>query len=184
MTLIINNPSLSTARTPDTEGEKTNVADKQTKYEERNKSDDDDSESNNYYDVLYESDDDDSESSRYDDIEYNRSCDDRPKNNEDLSLEQKIRKAAVAAGGGALVLLGICLTPVPIIPIGMPTIGVGLHVLAKEFEDAKRAEQKLIETMNCIRDKLSEEFMKHHSQIEDSMELRRNELRKQGELIL
>merc|ERR1712194_25287 len=159
---------------------------KQTKHQERSNSVDD-SESNNYYDALYESDDDDdSESNEYDvsDSDQNSCDDDGPaKNNEDLTLEQKIHRATVAAGGGALVLLGICLTPVPILPVGMPTIAVGLHILGKVFDEAKQAEQNLVDTMNYIGAKLSEDFVKYHSQIENSMEVRRNELSEQGVLI-
>lgn len=62
------------------------------------------------------------------------SCDDKgpKKNNEDLTLEQKIHKATVAAGGGALVLLGICLTPVPILPVVRPH---SLYLLVRFIAD-------------------------------------------------
>merc|ERR1712166_1006366 len=61
-------------------------------------------------------------------------CDDddddcESKNDAELTLEQKIQRAKITIGGGALVILGIFLAPVPILPLGIPTIGVGLHVL-------------------------------------------------------
>ena len=43
--------------------------------------------------------------------------------NDELTLEQKIQRAKVTIGGGALVILGIFLAPVPILPLGIPTIG-------------------------------------------------------------
>merc|ERR1711907_126820 len=95
---------------------------------------------------------------------------------EELSLEEKIRKAKVAAGGGALVVIGALLTPVPIIPGGIPLVAAGLHVLAQEFEEAKVAEDKLIENVNTITTRIKDEYQRQFAEIEGSMELRQNEL--------
>merc|ERR1711907_906737 len=94
----------------------------------------------------------------------------------ELSLEEKIRKAKVAAGGGALVVIGTLLTPIPIIPGGIPLVAAGLHVLAQEFEEAKVAEDKLIENVNTIATRIKDEYQRQFAEIEGSMELRRNEL--------
>ena len=66
---------------------------------------------------------------------------------EELTLEAKLRKYTCAAGGGALVVLGVILTPIPLVPLGLPTIVAGLHVLGHEFEEAKVAEQRVWDTI-------------------------------------
>jgi len=120
-----------------------------------------------------------------DDRDENNCCDDdsNESKNDELTLEQIIQRAKVTLGGGALVILGICLTPIPILPLGIPTIGIGLHVLGSEYEEAKNAEQKLLEGVTWGKAKLFEEYDKHHCQIESLMEERRGELTQQGVLI-
>ena len=70
-----------------------------------------------------------------------------PQQEEELTLEGKLRKYTCAAGGGALVVLGVILTPIPLVPLGLPTIVAGLHVLGHEFEEAKVAEQRVWDTI-------------------------------------
>ena len=107
--------------------------------------------------------------------------------NDELTLEQKIQRAKVTIGGGALVILGIFLAPVPILPLGIPTIGVGLHVLGSEYEEARNAEQKLLEGITWGitwgRTIFLDGYDKHHCQIEILMEERRGELTDQEILI-
>merc|ERR1711935_456943 len=76
----------------------------------------------------------------------------------ELTLEAKLRKYTCAAGGGALVVLGVILTPIPLVPLGVPTIAAGLHVLGHEFEEAKQAEQKLLDTVGTAKTKVVEEY--------------------------
>jgi hypothetical protein len=109
--------------------------------------------------------------------------DDGESKNDELTLEQKIQGAKVTIRGGALVILGIFLAPIPILPLGIHNIGVGLHVLSSEYEEARNAEQKLLEGITCGRAKLLEEYDKHHCQLEKLMQERRGELSEQGVLI-
>merc|ERR1719506_3367711 len=76
-----------------------------------------------------------------------RDARDQQQQEEELTLEGKLRKYTCAAGGGALVVLGVILTPIPLVPLGLPTIVAGLHVLGHEFEEAKVAEQRVWDTI-------------------------------------
>merc|ERR1712100_714296 len=67
-----------------------------------------------------------------------------------LLLAERIRKTTAAATGGALVALGVFLLPIPI-PVSIPLMGSGLHVLGQEFDAAKDAEEKLMESVETAR---------------------------------
>lgn len=63
---------------------------------------------------------------------------------EEISLKGRIRRAVAAASGGTLIVFGAILTPVTLIPGGIPLMIIGLHVLAEEFEQAKEAKEKFL----------------------------------------
>ena len=77
---------------------------------------------------------------------------------EELTLEAKLRKYTCAAGGGALVVLGVILTPIPLVPLGLPTIVAGLHVLGHEFEEAKVVEQRVWEKLQIVNEQINHQL--------------------------
>jgi len=79
--------------------------------------------------------------------------DNNKKRNLSSLLKQKIRKATVGVAGGTLVVLGVCLVPVPI-PLSFLFIGSGLHVLGTEFDGIKHTEQKVVDTVDSVKEKL------------------------------
>jgi len=56
---------------------------------------------------------------------------------QEVTLLERARKAAVAFSGGAMVIVGIPLIPFPA-PVGVPLVAGGLTVLASEFPAAQR----------------------------------------------
>jgi len=77
---------------------------------------------------------------------------------DNLSLEQKISKLKCAAAGGGLVLLGIITTPTPFPTL--PFIVGGFHVLAKEFEQAKEAEEILFKKVDIAKTAVIKKYEK------------------------
>ena len=53
------------------------------------------------------------------------------------------------------------MVPIPIAPIGVPLVGAGLHVLATEFDEAKRAEYAVEEFLDGVKSKIAVEYDEH-----------------------
>merc|ERR1719464_1764710 len=85
----------------------------------------------------------------------------RPSFSENVDDHRYDSSAKVAAGGGALVLFGALLVPIPVVPLGVPLVGAGLHVLGTEFEQVKTAETKLLEAIDCVKATVSKKYDKH-----------------------
>jgi len=97
--------------------------------------------------------DDDDDDDNDNDKSNNGSSDNKKQRNLSSLLKQKIRKATVGVAGGTLVVLGVCLVPVPI-PLSFLFIGSGLHVLGTEFDGIKHTEQKVVDTVDSVKEKL------------------------------
>lgn len=78
------------------------------------------------------------------------------RNNQPTSSTRKqnkfIRKASVGIAGAGLVALGVAMIPLP--GPGLPTVVAGLHVLGTEFETAKKAENKIINSTKKVGDEI------------------------------
>jgi hypothetical protein len=73
---------------------------------------------------------------------------------ENYDNRSNTEKIKCALSGGALMMVGALLTPTPV-PIGIPLVGAGLHVLGREFDGAKSAERQFIAAVDHVKSKLS-----------------------------
>ena len=78
-----------------------------------------------------------------------------PEEEEKLSIEQIVRKAAVAISGGALIAVGIPLIPLP--GPGCLVVAGGLSVLASEFPAAQKVLDRGKENLEQFAEKKDEE---------------------------
>merc|ERR1711985_7899 len=83
-----------------------------------------------------------------------------------------------AATGGALVFLGVVLLPVPV-PVSIPLVGAGLRVLGQEYEAAKEAEGKLLESIDAAKAAVQEQVETAKTKFDEFNDERRSRLENQ-----